>query len=200
MSLVHMSANINQNRYYILGTENPDRMLLSGMPEPNPDNPFEDDWGFGKPFTTIKINVPVVVPILDGHEHRALMPYFDAEPVMSNEFYQALLEAGVTNLDAYDCILRSEDGTVEYKGFKAVNILGVIRATGEGTEFTGDSHLIDAGMNKLSIDRNKTDGALMFRLAENLSTVVVHEHVKRYIENKGFPSIIFCEPEQSIVL
>lgn len=195
-----MSEKNNQNRYYILDTENPERMLLSGMPEPNMDNPFEDDWGFGKPFTKKDIDVPVVVTILAGNEDSELMPYFGAEPVMSNEFYQALVEAGVDNLDAYDCILRSEDGKVEYKGFKAVNIIGVIRATGAGTEFTGDSRLIDASMDKVSIDADKTFGALMFRLAENLSTVVVHERVKRYIEKKGFPSIVFRKPEETLVL
>jgi hypothetical protein len=194
-----MSEMNTDNKYYIIAVENPESMLLSGMPEPNPQNPFEDDWGFGKPFS-VAIEQPVIVTILDGYEDRELLPYFDAEPVMSNEFYQALVEAGVDNMDAYECILHSEDGKVEYKGFKAVNIIGVIRAAGEGTEFTGESRLIDVSMDKLSLDAGKTFGALMFRLAENLSTVVVHERVKRYIEKKGFPSIVFREPEETLVL
>lgn len=194
-----MSEKTNQDRYYILDTENPDRMLLAGMPSPT-DKPLVDRWLKGSPFTRPLKQLPVVVPILEGYEHGELMPYFDAEPVMSNEFYQALVEAGVDNLEAYDCILRSKDGAVEYKGFKAVNIIGVIRATGEGTEFIGDSRLIDATMDKVSIDVKKTFGALMFRLAENLSTVIVHERVKRYIEQKEFPSIVFRMPSETIIL
>ena len=194
-----MTETRDRDTYYILAAENPERMLLSGMPEPNPEDPFEDDWGFGKPFSK-KPEEPISVPILDGHENRELLPYFDVEPVMSNEFYQALIEAGVDNLDAYDCILRSEDGSVEYTGFKAVNIIGLIRATGEGTEFTGESHLIDASMDQVSIDASKTHGALMFRLEENLSTVLVHESVKLYIEKKGFPSVVFRDPGQTLVL
>ena len=194
-----MVENVNRDKYYILAVENPESMLLSGMPEPNPENPFEDDWGFGKPFSKEPEEL-ISVTILDGHENRELLPYFDAEPVMSNEFYLALMEAGVDNLDAYDCILRSEDGSVEFTGFKAVNIIGVISATGEGTEFTGDSRLIDASMDKVTIAANKIHGTLMFRLAENLSTVIVHERVKSYLEKKGFPSIVFRDPGRTLVL
>lgn len=193
-----MTENMNHGKYYILSAENPERMLLSGMPKPTDKR--EDRWLKGSPFKNPLKQDPIVVTILAGNEHSDLMPYFGAEPVMSNEFYQSLVDAGVDNLDAYDCILRSEDGSVEYTGFKAVNIIGVISATGEGTAFTGDSRLIDAGMDQVAIDANKTYGALMFRLAENVSTVVVHERVKRHIEKKGFPSIVFREPEQTLVL
>ena len=193
-----MTEKIHHDKYYVLTSENPDMMLLYTLPKPTEKR--EDRWLKGSPFKNPLKHDPVIATIQPGNEHDQLMPYFDEPPVMSNEFYQALVEAGVDNLDAYDCILRSEDGTVEYKGFKAVNIIGVIRATGEGTEFTGESRLIDAGMDKLSIDSNKTFGALMFRLAENVSTVVVHERVKRYIEQKGFPSIVFREPEETLVL
>lgn len=194
-----MTERDRKDSYYVLDTENPDGILLSGMPSPT-DKPLIDRWLKGSPFTRPLKQEPIVVTILAGNEHSELMPYFGAEPVMSNAFHQALVEAGVDNMDAYDCILRSEDGTVEYKGFKAVNIIGVIRATGEGTEFTGDSRLIDASMDRMAVDPKKTFGALMFRLAENLSTVVVHESVKRYIEKKGFPSIVFRDPGDTLVL
>lgn len=194
-----MTEQTNKDKYYILASENPDRMLLSYFPDPT-DEPFVDFWLKGSPFVNSVKQNPIIATILEGHEHRELMPYYDSEPIMSNEFYQALVDAGVDNLDAYDCILRSEDGTVEYKGFKAVNIIGVIRATGEGTVFSGESRLIDASMDKVVIDSRKTMNVLMFRLAENLSTVVVHERVKRYIEKKSFPSIVFRDPGDTLVL
>lgn len=193
-----MASSNLQDKYYILAAGNPERMLLSYFPDPT-DDPLVDDWLFGSPFVN-PVKQPIVATILEGYEQADLMPYYDSEPIMSNAFHQALIEAGVDSLDAYDCILRSEDGTIEYKGFKAVNIIGVIRATGDGTVFTGESRLIDASMDKVVIDSRKTMNALMFRLAENLSTVVVHERVKRYIEKKGFSSIVFREPSEAIVL
>lgn len=194
-----MTSTDNQDKYYILEVENPEGMLLYSLPDPT-DDPFEDSWLRGSPFISpIKQN-PVIATIVTGHERDELLPYFDAPPVISNAFHQALIEAGVDNLDAYDCILRSEDGTIEYKGFKAVNIIGVIRATGDGTVFTSESRLIDASMDKVVIDPRKTMNALMFRLAESVTTVVVHERVKRYIEKKGFPSIVFREPSDTLVL
>ncbi len=193
-----MSDNINKGKYYIIAAENPERMLLSYLPKPT-DNPFKDGWRFGKRFLSAP-KEPVVVTIVAGHEKRELMPYYDAEPIMSNSFYQALVDAGVDNMDAYEAVLQSEDGTVEYKGFKAVNIIGVIKATGEKTQFTGDSRLIDAGMDGVEIDSGKASGALMFRLAENLSTVIVHERVKRFIESKGFASVVFRDPGETLVL
>lgn len=194
-----MTSSNPQDKYYILAEESDECMLLYSLSDPT-DDPLVDDWLFGSPFINPLKQNPVIATIITGYEHKNLVPYYDAVPVMSNAFHQALVEAGVDNLDAYDCILRSEDGTIEYKGFKAVNIIGVIRATGDGTVFTGESRLIDASMDKVVIDSRKTMNALMFRLAENLSTVVVHERVKRYIEKKGFSSIVFREPSEAIVL
>lgn len=187
------------NKYFIMASENPDRMLLSGMPEANPEDPFTDDWLFGARFS-IELDEPVVATIQQRHIAGEVLPYFDAQPIVSNEFYQALLEAGVNNLDAYECILQSEDGKIQYKGFKAINIIGLIKAAGKNTEYSGDSRLMDAGMDKLDIDENKTGGALMFRLAENVSTVIVHEKVKKHLEAKNFPSIVFRDPGDTLVL
>ncbi len=194
-----MAVQSNTDKYYVLAVENHNGMLLSGMPEANPDDPFVDDWLFGTPFS-VKIKEPIIVEIQNRYLDSELLPYFQSEPVMSNEFYQALLECGVNNLVAYDCILQSENGKIQHKGFKAVNIIGVIQAAGKDTEYRGDSRLMDASMDKLDIDTDRTGGALMFRLAENLSKVIVHEKVKKYIEEKGFPSIVFRDPGETLVL
>lgn len=193
-----MSIQSSKNEYYIMAAKNPKRMLLSYIPDPT-DDPFEDDWLFGKPFSAPPIE-PIVIKIVDGYEKSELMPYFDSKPVMSDAFYQTLLEAGVDNVIGYEAILRSQDGNIEYRGFKAVNIIGKIRAAGKGTNFTGDSRLIDASMDGLVIDTERTLGLLMFRLAEKLGTVVVNDKVKRAIEDKNFPSIVFRDPGETLFL
>lgn len=194
-----MSNLPESGQYYIMTVENPDRMLLGCEPDPT-DRPFVDSWTKGSIFSKEVIMDPFVVDIQDDYKNSQLLPYFDVEPVMSYAFYEALLDVGVNNLVAYECILRSEDGTVEHKGFKIVNIIGLISATGKGTEFSGESRLIDASMNKVDIDINKTGGALMFRLAENTGVVVVHEKVKKHLESKNFPFIVFRDPGDTLVL
>lgn len=194
-----MNAKARPGKYYILTVENPDGMLLGYVPDPT-DNSFVDIWNKGSVFSSPIIHDPFVVEIQDDYKDAQLLPFFDVEPVMSYAFYEALLEAGVNNLVPYECILRSEDGTVEHKGFKIVNIVGLIRAAGKGTKFTGESRLIDASMDKIDIDETKAGGALMFRMAEAIGTIVVHETVKKYLESKNFPSIIFRDPGDTLVL
>jgi hypothetical protein len=131
-----------------------------------------------------------------GFERGDLLPSWGTPPVMSGEFYKALCDAGVDNLDVYDAVLRSKDGTVEYKGLKAVNILGLVRAAdlSKTTFNEPSSRLIDASIDSLEIDPNKAMGFLIFRLAEYVSAVIVHERVKKFIEPMNFPYVQFNEP------
>ena len=185
-------------KYYVLdsygnnhkGEEN--RMLLYGIP-----NPRLDGWLSGHKFKQSP-KEPVVVTIQPGEEYADLLPYFGTPNVMSNAFYKALCDAGVDNVDVYDAVLRSEDGKVEFKGFKAFNILGLVRAADlKRTVFNGPpgTRLIDASIDSLAIDPNKARGLLMFRLMENVSAIVVHERVKRFIEPMNFPYVQFTEPK-----
>lgn len=183
--------------YYIMAAENPDRMLLYSMP-PLPDD-LEDDWMFGKPFT-VEPAEPIRVLIQEGFEEKQLLPFFDEPPVVSEEFLEALREAGVDNIVAYDVEIVSDDGSVTHHGYKAINIIGLVKAAGPETEFTGDSRLIDASMDSLQIDPSAPGAALMFRLAENISAIVVHEQVKRAIEARGFHSVVFRDPESFLAL
>lgn len=185
--------------YYVLdsygdnreGEDN--RMLLYNIPDPGE----LDRWFSGHKFRDPP-KEPVIVTIQEGEEYADLLPFWDSVNVMSNVFYKALCDAGIDNLDVYDAILRSEDGKVEYKGFKAYNILGLIRAADlSKTVFNGPpgTRLIDASIESLVIDPDKAMGILMFRLAENVSAVMVHERVKRFIEPMNFPYVQFTEPK-----
>ncbi len=115
---------------------------------------------------------------------------------MSDEFYKLLCEAGVDNLDVYDAVLRSGDGRAEYKGFKAFNVIGLVRAADlSKTVFRpGSSDLIDASIDSLAIGPAKAQGLLMFRLAEYVSAVIVHERVKDAIEPLHLPYVQFNDP------
>lgn len=191
------SANTRAPNYYVLDhygnnrEGNDNRMRLYAIPNPGP----LDGWLSGHKFKNPP-KEPVVVRIRDGYEGREPLPFSTAVNVMSNEFYSALCDAGVDNIDVYDAVLRSRDGTIEHKGFKAFNILGLVRAADLSKTVFNDppgSRLIDASIQTLEIDPDKAMGFLMFRLAEYVSAVIVHERVKRFIEPMNFPYIQFTE-------
>lgn len=181
-----------RDKYYVMTAEDPDRMLLYSMPA-LPDF-LNNSWTFGKRFTQ-EPQEPIRVEIQPGFEHKELLPFFDYPPLVNQSFLDALQEAGVDNVVAYDAEIVSEDGSIVHKGYKAINIIGLIKAAGLGTVFTGDSRLIDASIDSLEIDSKTTSGALMFRLAESTSAIVVHERVKKVIESRIFKSVVFREPK-----
>lgn len=185
-----------ETSYYVLDSGNPNRMLL--YPPPNPS--FHDRWMIGRRFKKPP-ELPVVAKIQPNYEKAELVPYFDAARLMSVAFYEALCEAGVDNLDVYDAVIRSEDGSITHEGYKAFNIVGVVQAADLKKTIFNDppaTRLIDASFESLAIDPEKASGLLMFRLAESLKTVIIHERVKRVIESKNFPHVVIREPSETI--
>jgi hypothetical protein len=119
--------------------------------------------------------------------------------VMSKRLYEILVHSGVDNLDTYEVELHDpEDGTV-YKDFIAFNIVGKITAAESmKTRFAPNNkeRLISADIDSLSIDESKAAGLLMFRLAESVNTIILHESVKKIIEAAGINTLTFIEPEE----
>jgi hypothetical protein len=56
--------------------------------------------------------------------------------------------------------------------------------------------MISMDLHSLAIDPSKTRNALMFRLAENTSAVLVHERVRQYVESRGITTLSWYNPEQ----
>jgi hypothetical protein len=118
--------------------------------------------------------------------------------IMSKRVHEALLKAGVDNLDTYAVELHDpEDGKV-YEDFVAFNVVGKIAAADAAkTKFAPGSpqRMISADIDSLGIDAKRTHGALMFRLAESVNAIIVHESVKNVIEAAGIDTLTFLEPE-----
>ncbi|MBK6694609.1 MAG: hypothetical protein IPG50_20725 [Myxococcales bacterium] len=101
---------------------------------------------------------------------------------------------GVDNIQYLDAVLKNPDTGAEYRDYKAYNIVGLVacadlvasRYLGGGSGSPGD-----LGFESLVIDESKTGGALLFRLAENASAIVVHEKVKDALEASGIPGFVF---------
>lgn len=115
-------------------------------------------------------------------------------PCMHTSLLEALTAAGVDNLQTYDAILRDVDHGIEYKDYKAFNVVGKIAAADMRQSVmmgTSDSTMIDADFDRLVIDESKCKGLLLFRLAENITAIIVDEVVKQEAQKRGIKGIHF---------
>ncbi len=180
------------DNYFVIKSKGSGRMMLW-----NPSDGVGDaSWTSGNLFRQAPPQ-PVLMQILAGYEQDELPDFKLTPTVMSSALHDVLLKAGVDNIDVYDAIIASEDGSIRHEGFKAYNLIGVVSATDFAkTVFSpsNPSRAIDASIDSLAIDVKKVTGVLMFRLAENTSVILVHPRVKEALEAANFESIYFMAP------
>ncbi len=178
--------------YYVMSCEGLyPRTAILGSPEV-PGSP----WNDGQPLAEA-IEEPLVYT-LDPRRPGNMLPLYDIEETLiRDDLLGALESAGVDNLQTYRAVIRDAKKNVDHSNYRAVNILGVVACAdmdqSERMETT-DSTMIDVDFRSLVIDEAKTGGALLFRLAESVSAIVVHEKVKKAIEDAGIPGMVFYEP------
>lgn len=153
-----------------------------------------ESWALGRPFARplpdpIRIDL---VPVQDFTGEPA--PMFDrAMCLMAEAMVVALRGCGVENLDVYPAVLADPANAREFRYF-AVNIIGLVAAAdlerSRWTNFDGEAR-VDTHFESLVVDPAKARGRLMFRLAEDTATIVVHEHVKRALESAGIRNLRF---------
>lgn len=122
--------------------------------------------------------------------------------VMSARLSEALTAAGVDNIDYYPVILTNTE-TGETYDYLAYNLVGKIAiADLVQSDYTAydATPVADVGFKGLVIDEAKARGMLMFRLSENLSTILVHESVRDHVEKAGIGTLIFMKPEDYVHL
>ncbi len=151
---------------------------------------------------------PPPVPIVVRTETEDLdMPnvyaelYWNPIPLMTRRLLLALRGAGVDNLQTYETTLESVQGTNPPAAdhYLAVNIVGRVAAADLGkSEINPDTleRIISTDFHSLSIDESKARELLMFRLAENITAVLVHEQVKEQVERSGITSLTWLAPEE----
>ncbi len=154
-------------------------------------------WLTGKKFD-IEVREPLEF-ILDDDSEGRLSDYFNGSPpLMSNRLIAALREAGVDNIDTYPAVLKDGSGGIVSDDYVAINVVGVIRAADMSASVPAPeipAELMDTSFDSLVIDESKTGGKLLFRLAECVTGIVIHEKVKNHLIEKGLDSLGFIEPE-----
>jgi len=135
----------------------------------------------------------------DARYPSVMLEYMPARmPVFRNDLIEALEYAGVNNLQLFDLTLIDPDDGTRYTNYKAVNILGAVAAADMDKSIATvhpGGPVIDVDFDRLVIDEEKAHGFYLFRLAESVTTIMVHQKVKEMLEEKGFKGLKFYNPE-----
>ncbi len=126
--------------------------------------------------------------------------YWNPIPLMSRRLVDALRSAGVDNLQTYETQLDVAAGAVGTRPdrYLAVNIVGRVQAADLARSETNPEsteRFISKDFFSLAVDDGKARGLPMFRLAENVSAVLVHAHVRARVEAAGISTLTWLEPE-----
>ena len=120
-----------------------------------------------------------------------------AIPLIRDDLVEALLDAGVNNLQLFPAIIEDPETGEKATNYKAFNVVGLIACADEKASTlmgTTEFRKLDTDFDGLVIDETKTNGALLFRVAENISAIAIHESVKQKIEERGIPGMVFYGP------
>ena len=177
--------------YYILNVDpffEPDPYMLRtcGWNEDSHNSEFIDGNYLTKTF-----NRPFEFELYEYQPGGIGMAEFESQPfpIMSDDLIDALREAGVDNLQTYPAVLKGHYSGVDVTNYKVVNVVGKIAAADMGKSDyidMGGMGIIAVGFKDLVIDESKTHGALLFRLVESITDIIIHESVKNHLEKCGF--------------
>jgi hypothetical protein len=120
-------------------------------------------------------------------------------PLMSARLRQAMLDAGVHNIDFYPAEISDRRSGNVITDYFAFNIVGKIAAADLATTVfapENEARMISADIDALGIDQAKGGGALVFRLAESVNAIVVHEQVQRQIDSANIDGVAFADPQE----
>lgn len=158
----------------------------------------EGGWWIGEP---IDYEVPVPIRFdfepLRGYQGPPPELVDIGTPIMTARLAAALSAAGVDNVEYFDTIL-TNTVTGETYDYKTYNIVGLVAATDLGKsdwESYDGTTVGDVSFHSIALDESKCRGALLFRLAESLGTIVIHDKVRESLLAKGIDTLTFVKPE-----
>jgi hypothetical protein len=153
-------------------------------------------WMLGRPLD------PPAAPLeftLDPRRGRNLSElYIEGALLMREDLLKAFEAAGVDNLQAFPAVIIDPRGNVRHENYRAVNVVGVVSAVKEDSTRrleAGAGQMVDSVFVHLEVENQRPRGLLMFRLAESVRTVLVHDVVVAAVEAAGFPGMSFYSPE-----
>ena len=109
-------------------------------------------------------------------------------PVMSKRFVNALNEIGVDNIQTFPAVLVHEETGLKWSEYFAVNIVGKLACANldKTTYGTIGAGVID--IENLILDYEKTKSAILFRLAEDPTIIIINEKIFNKLDSFSEPS------------
>jgi hypothetical protein len=136
----------------------------------------------------------------DADDHSPYMPSMlgTTIPLVREDLLRTLRKCGVDNLDAYDAAITDPDDGKVYENYKAINILGLVAAADlSKSEYVAHGEpLGDVDFDRLVLNETATKGHLMFRLAESVNAILVHQRIRDRLLKEGFKDLAFRDPEK----
>ena len=123
-------------------------------------------------------------------------------PLMSVRLASALLESGVDNIQFFD-IDQKNSATGQIYEYRAFNIVGLVSAADlEQSDWSSydNKPIADVSFRKLVLEESKIPNLLLFRLAENINAVMIHENVHTHILSKNIDTLDFVNPDEWVHL
>ncbi len=157
--------------YYVIEPDTDDDGIMMVL-EYNEDH-RDRSWHDGEIFTSDVSapvwkqhpKVPIKLTIEEGYEQAPMSSFLEYPiPIMSKKLLDTVRAAGVTNIDSYIVEIYYPDGTLVPEDYYAFNLFGTVRE-GIAEEFL----------------RSNTEGPLMFRLASDITTILIHKRIKEAI-------------------
>lgn len=160
-----------------------------------------DSWWTGARFES-----PILEPvrcILHSNYTEGLLPLFnDQILLMTSELVQCLRDVGVDNIDCYQALVADPITGMEYTNYQAVNVIGVLAIADFSRSLISpgsSERLISVDFDQLALNTERALSLKMFRLAECVTALIVHESVRMLLENRtGFETLQFIEPAKWI--
>ncbi len=154
-------------------------------------------WMTGE-LITREIPNPFIFDLIPEFPGKMKPMYEGTVTLMRDDLLDALVSSGVDNLQVFPALIRDRVKGLDYDNYKVVNIVGTV-ACANMTESVRmdpeeeDEDLIDVNFDSLVIDEEKARGALLFRLAEAVSAIIVHKQVRKLVEER-VPGMTFYGP------
>jgi hypothetical protein len=118
-------------------------------------------------------------------------------PLMTRRLLSALQGAGVDNIESFAAEVYDPRTGETFTDYVAFNIVGTVRAAdlSQSTYQAPDGSLVSVDFDSVVLEASRARGVLVFRLAESVNAIVVHDSVRRHVLAKGIDTLTFIEPE-----
>jgi len=162
-----------------------------------PRVPGVDSWILGEPLPVRPPEPIVLTWHPEETEGRPKHLYKSGVPVMTPRLHDELQAAGVDNLEVFLAEVRDEvEGTANT--YLAFNVVGAIAAADMSLskyQTGGGPAMYAVDFESVVLDEERIKDALLFRLAQNLTAIVISDRVKERLERAAL-GLTFIPPEE----